>query len=161
MLPVVRPRSMKKLSFLLAFIVVALSGCGGPQNQTHEITGTAAERVAGVSRVIKSNAEMPSNIVDAHLIELQFGDGRLGPSDFRSFVWIKVSPDDIPKWKSALKTPPDDSPTYDAPPTKPKWWLSQSTYKQLIKYDSHALFSRHGWVVVDDDGNIYALTYTQ
>ena len=110
----------------ILFILATLCGCSGSQNQTHEITGTTAERVAGVTRVIESNAELPSDILDAHLIELQFGDGQLGPSDYRSFIWIKVSADQITKWKSALKTPPDDSPAYDAPPSKPKWWLSET-----------------------------------
>ena len=150
---------MAKLIIFL--FLAAVVGCGGPQTQTHEITGTVAERVAGVSRVIQSNATLLSTITDAHLVELQFGDGQLGPSDFRSFVWIKVSADDIPKWKVGLKSPPIDSPAYDSPPSKPGWWLPQSTFAQSTKYDSHAFFNRHGWVVIQDDGNIYALTYTQ
>ena len=152
---------MMKPTFILVLIIFVFSGCGGPQNQTHEITGTAAERVLGVSRIIESNAALPSEITDAHLIELQFGDGQLGPSDFRSFIWVKVSSDDVAKWRSTLKSPPNDSPAYDAPPTKPKWWLTQSAYTQLTKYDSHTLFNRHGWIAIQEDGNIFALTYTQ
>ncbi len=152
-------RLMAKFIFFLLLAVV--SGCGGTQNQAHEITGTVAERIAGVSRVVESNTPLPSTIADAHLIELQFGDGQLGPADFRSFVWMKVSPDDVAKWKAGMKTPPIDSPNYDAPPSQPRWWLAESTFTQLTKYDSQAFFGRHGWVVIQDDGNIYALTYTQ
>jgi len=151
---------MMKLTSILVLISVIFLGCG-PQNQTHEITGTAAERVEGVSRVIESNAALPSKITDAHLIELQFGDGQLGPADYRSFVWIKVSTDDVEAWKSALKSPPRQSPGYDTPPSKPTWWLVQTAYDEATKYDSHALFNRHGWIVIQDDGNIFALTYTQ
>ena len=150
-----------RLVFLSAIMTFVTAGCSGPTNEIHEVTGTAAERAAGVSRVIKSHAAVPSDITDAHLIEQQFGDGQLGPADYRSFVWIKVSPDDIAKWKSALKTPPTDSPAYDTPPTKPKWWLAESDYKKLTKYDSQALFDRHGWIAIEDNGNIYAHTYTQ
>ena len=150
-----------KTAFILVFISFVISGCSGPQNQTHEIAGTQAERVLGVSRVIESNATLPSEIADAHLIELQFGDGRLGPSDFRSFVWIKVSPDDIDKWKSILKSPPNQSVGYDQPPANPAWWVAEATFDKSTKYDSDALFNRHGWIVIEDDGNIFALTYTQ
>lgn len=150
---------MARLLILLALTVTA--GCSGPQNQTHEIAGTTAERVAGVSRVIEANAELPSDIADARLIELQFGDGQLGPSDFQSFVWIKISPDDVATWKSSLKTPPSESPAFDTPPTQPKWWLSKASFDKLTKYDSRALFNRSGWVAIQDDGNIFALTYTK
>ena len=145
----------------LLIVLAVLCGCSGPQNQTHEVAGTTAERVAGVTRVIESNAKLPSDILDARLIELQVGDGAFGPSDYRSFIWIKVSADEITKWKSALKTPPDETPTYDAPPSKPQWWLSEKSYDALIKYDCWSLFQRQGWIVIQDDGNIFALTYTQ
>ena len=151
---------MVKLAALFAFIALAVSGCG-PQNQTYEIEGSPAERVAGVSRVIQSHTTLPSEIQDAHLIELQLGDGELGPSDFQSFVWIKVAPDDVAKWKAVLKTPPSDPPTYDAPTTNPKWWLLKATYSQLTKFDSYSIFNRHGWIAIDDEGNIFAMTFTQ
>ena len=149
-----------RLTLLLAVMMFVTSGCS-PTNEVSEITGTAAERVAGVSRVIEAHAALPSEIIDAHLVEIRIGDGQLGPSDYRSFIWIKVSPDDIGKWKSVLSTPPADSPAYDAPPTKPAWWLPESDYIKLTKYDSLTLFNRHGWIAIDDEGNVYALTYTQ
>ena len=150
---------MVRLTILIVLAIV--SGCGGPQNQTHEITGTTAERVAAVSRVIESSAELPSTIQDARLIELQLGDGYLGPSDFQSFIWIKILPDQVERWRSTLKSPPFDSPTYETPPTKPQWWLSDSSFIQLTKYDSRALLGRNGWIVIQEDGNIFAKTYTQ
>lgn len=153
---------MKLMTRLIVFLLfVALSGCGSVRTQTHEVSGTTAERIAGVSRVIQSHADLPSKIADARLIELQIGDGQLGPSDFRSFVWIKVSPDDIAKWKSVLQAAPAHSPIYDSPATKPTWWIPQAQFIKQLKLDPHPIFNRHGWLTIDEDGNIYALTYTQ
>ena len=149
---------MVRLAILI--VLATFGGCSGPQNQTHEVMGTISERVAGVTRVIESNAQLPSKILDARLIEQQFGDGQLGPSDFRSFVWIKVPADQVVKWRSALKTPPEDTPVYDLPPSNADWWIDINLFAKLTKYDSHSLFSRNGWVVIQDDGNIFALTYT-
>ena len=150
---------MVRLATLI--VLATVCGCSGPQDQTHELMGSTAERIAGVSRVIESNAVLPSDISDARLIEYQLGDGQLGPSDYRSFIWINVPADQITKWKSILKTPPDGSSAYDAPPSKPKWWIRKNSFDQLTKYDCHALFDRNGWIVIQDDGNIFALTYTQ
>jgi hypothetical protein len=151
---------MAKLAALLASVAVTISGCG-PQNGTIEISGTTAERVAVVSRLFSSDTTPPSDLQDAHLIELQFGDGQLGPSDIQTFVWAKVAPSDVVKWQSVLKSPPSSAPAYDTPPSKPKWWLSKNTYDQLDKFDSRSIFPRQGWIAIDDDGNIYALTFTQ
>ena len=147
---------------LVIFIVLAtVCGCSGPQNQTQEVPSTAAERVANISRLIESSAKLPSDMIDARMKEVQLGDGQMGPSDNRWFVWIKVSAEDVEKWKSMLKTPPENPPEYDAPSTKPKWWISNISYNKLIKYDSHALFDRPGWIAIEDDGNIFALTFSQ
>ncbi len=150
---------MARLVILL--LLVSISGCGGARTQTHEITGTTADRVAAVSRVIQSHVDLPSTIADAHLIEIQIGNGQLGPSDFRSFVWIKVSPDDIANWKSVLQAAPIDSPTYKSPATAPPWWITQAQFAKSTTFDPHPLFNRNGWVTIDDDGNIFAFTYTQ
>jgi hypothetical protein len=154
-------RVMSRKPFVLAVSFVLLTGECRHEISEGEISGTTAERVAAVKRVIESSAAVPSTIDDAHLFELQFGDGQLGPSDFRSYIWIKVSADNIAKWKSVLKTSPYDPPAYDTPPSEPKWWLTRDEFEQLTKFDTFAMFQRHGWIVVDGDGNIFARTYTQ
>ena len=150
---------MARLTVLL--LLASLAGCGGVRTQTHEVTGTTAERVAGVSRVIQSHTDLPSAISDAHLVELQIGDGQLGPSDFRSFVWIKISPDDIAKWKSAVQATPVDLPSYESPETSRAWWITEAQFAKSTTFDPRPLFNRNGWVTIDDGGNIFAFTYTQ
>ena len=150
---------MRRIAIL--FLLFVICGCSGPQNQTHEIEGTAAERASAVTRLIESNATLPSKITDAHLIDFQIGDGQLGPSDFRSFAWIKVSPTDVVKWKAALTTVPQNSLSYESPPTKQEWWLTQLSYNNETKFDARTLFDRPGWIIVQDDGNVYVYSYTQ
>ena len=152
---------MAKLTVLVAFVALIASGCE-PQDKTIEIPGTTAERVAGVTRLIESSTTLPSKIQDARLLETKTGDNRLGPADYKSFIRIKVAPEDVAKWKATLKanTPPIYAATYYAPPTPPKWWLSKKTFDQFSKFDSQSMFQRHGWIAVGDDGNIFAMTFT-
>ena len=139
---------------------LALLSSACDQEATYELTGTTDERAAGIRRVIEDNGTVPSPIDNAHLIELQFGDNVLGPADFRSYIWIKVSAKDVDKWKSVLPGSPYDPPIYDSPPSDPKWWLTRTEFERMKKYDTFSMFHRHGWIVVDDNGNIYARTYT-
>ncbi|MEM9440622.1 MAG: hypothetical protein AAGA73_09280 [Pseudomonadota bacterium] len=141
-------------------LLVGLLACGCDQEATYELTGTTDERIVGIRRVIEDHGPVPSPIDDAHLIELQFGDNMLGPADFRSYIWIKVSPQHADKWKSVLAGSPDDPPIYDSPPNEPSWWLTSDEFERLQKYDTFPMFRRNGWVVIDDDGNIFVRNYT-
>ena len=150
---------IKNISWLWLALILLVSACN--QETTRELTGTTAERIVAVTRLLQDYGTVPGLIDDAQLIELQFGDNMLGPADFRSYIWIKVSTDDVRKWKSALSGAlPSDPPIYDMPPSEPNWWLTKEHFQTLLKYDAFPMFQRHGWIVVDSKGNVYARTYT-
>lgn len=153
--------NLKKIGLTFSFLLFLLLAVGcSEQDKVFELSGTTAERVAGVARVIERNTKLPSVIDDARLIELQFGDNTVGPADFRSYLWIKVSSNNIKKWKSVLKNPPHDTPIFDIPSSQPTWWLKQDEFEELGKFDTFEIFQRHGWIGIDSDGNIFARTYT-
>ncbi len=60
------------------------------------------ERVGKISKIVSKTAPPPSPIIDAHFVEEQIGDGRIGPSDFTSFCVLTVGPDYLAAWRSAL-----------------------------------------------------------
>jgi len=129
----------------------------------HEISGTKSKRTAAIARLfptVDPYTRLTDAFKNARLIELKFGDGILGPADYCSYLWIEVPPEQVSQWKSILQ--PTTAPLlYDAPPTKPSWWLTQTRFDLLPKYDPFPLFQRNGWIAVDDLGNIFARTCTQ
>ncbi len=116
-----------------------------PRASTQEVGGSKAERVAEVSKLISRTAPLPSPILDAHFIEEQIGDGRLGPSDFKSFCALTVAPDDLAAWLSALKpiaaqnTPPK---LVDPKKAQP-WWITPNDFSTLEFYSPKSLTGRY------------------
>lgn len=160
-------RSACCFSLVVLTVLFGMMGCQPtshrsrkPKKTVSEVTGSTQERVAAVSRIIRSKTGELTGIADARLIEIRIGDGQLGPSDFQSYVWIKLSPDDCKTWTDSLKSPPDATPRYSAPPTNADWWLTSEAFVELKKYDSWSTFGRQGWIVVDEDGNVFAMTFT-
>ena len=63
------------------------------------------ERVEVMKKIIEPLAKIPTGILDAHYTESKIGDGRLGPSDYFFYAFIKVSKGDEKKWSHDLKEP--------------------------------------------------------
>src|SRR5688572_28915964 len=102
--------------FAIIVCLLALTACSkssAPKNSLHEITGSNAQRVAGVSAIITKHKAPPTAILDAHFVEEQTGDGSLGPSDFRAFYFIEVTPQDISQWTQII-TPLGTAAAYNA-----------------------------------------------
>jgi hypothetical protein len=135
----------------------------GPQNSTREAVGSKAERVAEVTRIIARTSPLPGPILDAHFVEEQTGDGRLGPSDFASFCALTVAPGDLAAWRAALQpieaqnTPPKLVDPKQAQP----WWVTQTDFGTLQFYSPKSLTGRHnGWVGIAPDGRIFVYSFT-
>lgn len=118
---------------LLALLVFCTMAACGPKlvESSPKSAGTTAERVAAISKLLSKTAPLPSSLLDAHLIEEQTGDGRLGPSDFKAFYALTVAPVDLPAWRDALsksKTWNHDSNDArlkrEAPKKAQSWWVS-------------------------------------
>ena len=153
---------IKALALLLLCLVAACSPTR-PAKSTHTIEGTQAERVAAVAKQLGRNAKLPGQLLDAHFLEEQTGDGRLGPSDFAAFYAITVAPADLPAWHAALAAIPvvNASGSYAAPKKVQPWWASEADFKELQLYGPKSLTGRfNGWVGLAPDGRIFIYAFT-
>jgi len=131
---------------------------------SREITGTQAERIAAVSKLVTSHSPLPGPLLDANFVEEQSGDGRLGPSDFTSFCALSVAQADLPAWRAAMAPleAQDSPPMYAAPKRPVSWWLPAAEFPRLELHSPKSLTGRaNGWVGIDrDHGRIYIWSFT-
>jgi hypothetical protein len=142
-----------------------MAACGPRQSaeSSREVAGTQAQRVAAVSKLITRHSPLPSPLLEAHFVEQQTGDGRLGPSDFASFCALSVGPADLAAWRAALAPleAQNAPPKYVAPKQALSWWLTHDDFLRLVFYSPKSLTGRvNGWVGVAPDGKIYVYSFT-
>lgn len=150
--------------FAILVCLLALTACnrsGAPRSSAHEVTGSSAERVAAVSAIIAKHKAPPTAMLDAQFIQEQIGDGTLGPSDFRAFYFIEVTPQDVAKWNQLL-TPLGATAEYAAPAQPREWWIARGDFAALQFYKPVTLTGRaQGWLGVSPQtGRIYIFTFT-
>ena len=149
---------------------VLASGCGAREEATpvpvttREVTGSVAERIATVSRMLSPLPPIAVAMLDANAFVVQRGDGEFGPSDFTSYAAITVAATDLPAWSAALgaAAPPDSAPEYVAPDSVLAWWVPNAEFTQLEFYfESNTTARDRGWVAVDRRRNrIYVYSFT-
>ncbi|MCX6872441.1 MAG: hypothetical protein NTW21_01330 [Verrucomicrobia bacterium] len=130
--------------------------------------GTRAERVAKITKQLSRAAKLPGPLLDAHFVEEQTGDGRLGPSDFKAFYALTVAPADIPTWRAALSKSKtwnhfsnDEDIKRAAPKKAQPWWVNGADLGKLEFYSSHSLTGRaNGWAGIAPDGRIFIYAFT-
>jgi hypothetical protein len=144
-----------------AFSLTTCSRSGTPKISIREVTGTATQRVADVSAIITKHQAPPTAILDAHFLEEQIGDGFLGPSDFRAFYVVEVTPSAVLQWTQLL-TSLGAATEYAAPVEPRDWWISRDAFDSLEFYKPATLTGRmHGWIGVSQKtGRIYIFTFT-
>jgi hypothetical protein len=154
-----------RATVLLALLLTSLVACGQPQPApspaVFEATGTDAERVAEVSRLLRLADPPPSPIAAAEYRQEQLGDGSLGPSDYRSFALIAVEPADLDQWRAML-TPRPAPPGYVAPGSSTAWWPSSEQFGALEFYEPGPFGNTaNGWVGIDSaTGHVYVYSFT-
>ena len=151
-------------------LACSMSACGqkNARISTHEADGSQAERVTKITKLLSKSGPLPGALLDANFVEEQAGDGRLGPSDFRSFYALKVAPADLPAWKAALsKSKPANTFSnaeeihHASPKEAMPWWVSEPDVDQLEFFSPHSLTGNaNGWVGIAPDGNIYIHVFT-
>ena len=150
--------------FVIVTCLLALTACSrnnAPKTSLYEVTGSSSERMAAVSAIITRHKTPPTAILDAQFLEEQYGDGFMGPSDFRSFYCIEVAPQDVVCW-TALLTPLSGVAEYAAPAQPREWWIARDGFDSLQFYMPNGLTGRsYGWIGVSPQtGRIYIFTYT-
>lgn len=148
----------------------SITACGKKNAQvaSQEIGGSQAERVAEIIKLLNQSGPLPGPLLDARFVEEKTGDGRLGPSDFKSFYALTVGPADLPAWKAALsKSPPwnkfsnDDEIKRAAPKTAQPWWVNGADLSKLEFFSPHSLTGNaNGWVGIAPDGRIFIHVFT-
>ena len=126
-------------------LACAMTACGqkNAQVSAHEATGSKEECVAETMNLLGKSAPLPGPLLDAHFVEEKTGDGRLGPSDFKTFYALTVAPAELPTWKAALsKSKPantfsnGDEIKSAAPKNAQPWWVSGADVGKLEIFQS-------------------------
>jgi hypothetical protein len=157
--------SVLGLALIMGFAGTSCGKREAPANIA-QISGTSAERTAKVKTFfLRHMPSLPGPISDAHLLEEQIGDGRLGPSDFSWFAAFTVPIDDLERWTATFAPlESHNQPVgFSAPGKTPcPWWLQPNEFKRLKFYSPLSLTGRsHGWIGVDDvSGRIFLHAFT-
>ncbi|WDE95572.1 hypothetical protein PQO03_07545 [Lentisphaera profundi] len=149
-----------KIKTLLILISLVLYGCSKPEKK---LTKTPEERVQSIERIITSNAKLPSKIISAdYIAETQGDTSSLGPTDFKFYLRIKVSPEDIASWARGLKKPYNNCTHYSQPKSPQIWWLKKTAFSNTDLYETKSYFNRYnGWILLDrQQSYIYVYTFT-
>ncbi len=150
-------------SFRLLAVLLVIMQAGCDSKQANEVTGTPAERIAIVTKIISGNTPMSSELLDAHFVQDVTGAGEIGPPDVKSFGMLAVAPADLPAWKAILAPlEAHNAPTaYAAPKQACPWWLTAAEFAKLEMYSPKSLTGRvKGWIGVAPDGRIFTYTYS-
>lgn len=153
---------------LLLAIFLLLTACSVPTPTPRAVPITMIEmpetdgiHIMAIKATIFTGPHgLPLNILDAHYAQEQLGDGNLGPSDFRNYIYAKLEPSEIAQWQATLT--PISKPGYIAPSHPLDWWVSEATFETLKFYETELLMGNpNGWVAIDAATNqVYIFTYT-
>jgi len=150
----------RSLVWLAVGLMAVSCGSRKAQFKEHQVMGDTPQRIARVTAIIAKRVPPPSLLLEAQFVEEQYGDGVLGPSDFKSFAVWEIAPADVEKW-TALMTPLSPAPDYAEPKKAHHWWIDRADFSSLRFYRPEALTQRDlGWIGVDPAGKIYLHTFT-
>ena len=151
-----------KYKFLNLLIVLVLVGCGDEAPKVNSVT---LNKVESIHKVFNKNQKLPSEILEFNFVQYNIiSSSRFpGPTDYTSYLRIKVEIANIEKWVSNLKSPFNNSTKYSSPHSPQTWWLPEAKFKGLTLYETKKYFNRYnGWLCIDKlNGYIYAYTFTQ
>lgn len=157
---------MRILALLLLFTMAACSA--KPPESSYIMNGTTPERVASISKLLSKTAPLPSSLLNAHFLEEQTGDGRVGPSDYAAFYALTVDPANLPAWRARLSKSRtwnhfsnDEDIKRAAPKKAQPWWVSEEDIGALEFYSPDSLTGRaNGWVGIAPDGRIFVYAFS-
>ena len=169
-IPILRLGKSLLASALGVVLACSMSACGqkNAKVSTHEVDGSQEQRITMITKQLSKAGPLPGALLDANFVEEQSGDGRLGPSDFKSFYALKIATADIPVWKSALsKSKPantfsnDDQIKHAAPKDAQPWWANAVDISKLEFFSPQSLTGNaNGWIGIAPDGRIFIHVFT-
>lgn len=159
---------LARLAAILAVgIIVLLTACSAPTTPNAvpitlvEMPETDGAHLIAIKSTFLTGAHgLPLNLLNAHYAQEQLGDGNLGPSDYRNYIYVELEPSEIAQWQAAL--PPINKPSYISPAQPLDWWVSKSTFDTLQFYSPELLIgTQNGWVALEPKtGQVYLFTFT-
>ena len=149
----------------LPLALTLLMGLASCEEHSHkdEPTTTAPQAEisasAGAGRIAK-RMNAPAGLVVGDHVEERLGDGKLGPSDLRSFTYMKFLPDAIRSWTPSAERLAE-GPPYVRPRSMTSW-VNKTAFSNLEFYRASPLLgARAGWIGVSrSTGEIYVFTFT-
>ncbi len=149
---------------IAATLTLNLGSCSDsvkPTKAAAARTATKSERTAQAHRILK-HINLPSAIHDAHFDEVEEGDGKgLGPTDYVSYMYLKVPLTEIGKWVALQEKELGYVPAYSVPVAKYKWWVDSERFKTLLFFEPQPLSSQNGWVAISKEtGEIWIQDFT-
>ncbi len=119
------------------------------------------ERITKAQRILK-HIVLPSELRDAYFEEVSLGEGHgLGPTDYESYMYLKVDPAAIDKWIALLKTDLNYTPKHSIPEGNYPWWIDAERFKLLKFFEPQPLSRRNGWAGVSrETGEIWIQDFT-
>lgn len=126
---------------------------------------TTAQRINEATSILKQSVPLSSELIDAQFEELAMGGedlgAMLGPTDFVSYMYLRVAPADIDKWVAILAHPLDHEPTLEKSDRSYPWWLDQARPAELRFFAPYPLSQRDGWAAVSKKtGEIWIFGFT-
>jgi len=149
-------------NLLNLLIILILVGCGDDSPRVKSVT---FDKVESIHKIFHKNEKLPSEILEFNFVQENIvSSGRVpDPTDYTSYLRIKVEMANVEKWVSNLKPPFNNTTKYSSPHTPQAWWLPETEFKNLTLYETKKYFNRYnGWLCIDKlNGYIYAYTFTQ
>ena len=156
--------------WIIFLTIIALGGCGNNANSValtkangSQVASTKAERIAQVTHILTRYNSLPSDILDAYFDEKTVGGpdpSGFGPVDYISFMYFRVSPDEMSKWNRLLIRELGYVPNLNPDENYP-WWLNGKDMKDFEFFEPHPLSSRDGFVAISrKTGEIWIYGFT-
>jgi hypothetical protein len=148
-----------------ALLCTLFGGCfdDKPEETIFELVGSKDVRIEAATRILlRKNESLPSALQNAYLLEIKTGDGRIGPSDFRTFCSFEVEPSEVELWVEFLGDPIETPLLVERPGLDRFWWPEREVLAEFTFYPGKSLSGRfNSWAAIDSKaGRIHVYSFT-
>jgi len=117
-----------------------LVGCGDDSTKVKSVT---FNNVESIHKVFHKNEKLPSEILEFDFVQYNsVSSSRVPcPTDYTSYLRIKVEIENVEKWIGNLKSPFNNTTKYSSPHSPQTWWLPEAQFKDLTLYETKKYFN--------------------